>query len=320
LVCLDRSEAAETVLPLATHLARTHDARITLLHVLEPPSDPGGLRATDALAWEIVRRETQAYLDSRAQLIRDDGIHVETCLAEGRAAPRVAALIGELEVDLLVLSACGEGGPNAWGLGDTARKILATANGSVLVVPAHERGRAPGVPPRRVLVPLDGCSRSECVLTTALQVARADAAEVIVAHIVADPIRTELLSEPEDLALAHKVADRLMARAIDYLDRQRHLLVAGGARASVAIARADDHRQGLIALARSHRADLIVMSAHGSVCNPRHRFGSVTAYVLAHSTVPVLMVQDLREAATSATMDWQTRLPPRSVDAAIGGA
>lgn len=320
LVCLDRSATAEAVLPLVAHLAHSHGARVTLLHVLEPPSDPGGLRATDALGWEIVRQEAQAYLDSLAQRLRDDDIQIQVHLSEGRAAPRVAALTDELDVDLLVLSAYGESGPTAWRLGDTARKILATANGSVLVVPAHDPGRIPGVPPRRVLVPLDGSARSECVLTTALQIARADAAEVILAHVVADPVRTELLFEPEDLDLARKVADRLMSRVTRYLDRQRQLLVAGGVRASVAVGRAEDHRQGLLALAATQRADLIVLSAHGSVCNPRHRFGSVTAYVLAHSTVPVLMVQDLRESATSATMNWQSRLPPRSVDAAIGGA
>jgi K+-sensing histidine kinase KdpD len=34
LVCVDRSETAEAVLPLATHLAQRDGAKITLLHVL----------------------------------------------------------------------------------------------------------------------------------------------------------------------------------------------------------------------------------------------------------------------------------------------
>ncbi len=45
----------------------------------------------------------------------------------------------------------------------------------------------------------------------------------------------------------------------------------------------------------SQREDtnLIVLSAHGSACDSARSFGSVTTYLFTHSTVPLLVLQDL---------------------------
>lgn len=324
LVCLDGSEAAEAVLPLACHLSGMDRARMTLLHVLETPPDVSEVRATDALEWEIVRQEAYSYLERLLERVGTCGLEAESRIVEGPAAHCVAAAAAELEAGLLVLSTSGEGGMDALALdgaahlGGTAQKILALARGPVLIVPAGAREAAPHVPPRSVLVPLDGSARGECALPTALRLARANHAEIIVAHVVLDPIRTELLSTEEDLALAHQLADHLAARADAYLERIRSELAAGDVRARVAVCRATDHREGLIALAATERADLIVLSAHGAVCNPRGRFGSVTSYVIAHSTAPVLVIQDLPDQARHAAITQPSRLPPRSFDAAAG--
>lgn len=318
LVCLDRSEAAEAVLPLACHLAGMDRARMILLHVLEAQPDTDEIRATDALEWEIVRQEAHSYLERLAERAGALGIEAESCIAEGSAAHCVAAAAAEMEAGLLVLSTYGEGGVDAWTLGGTAQKILALARGPVLIVPSGAREPAPRVPPRSVLVPLDGSVRGECVLPTALRLARADHAEIIVSHVVPDPIRTEVLSTQEDLALARQLADRLVLRAEAYLERIRAELAAGDVRARAAVCRATDHREGLVALAAAERADLIVLSAHGAVCNPRRRFGSVTSYVVAHSPAPVLVIQDLPAQASHAAIAQPSRLPPRSFDAALG--
>jgi len=187
------------VLPLAAHLAQMDRARMTLLHVIETLPDSPDVHATDALEWEIVRQEARSYLSHLAEGIQDLGVAAETEVAEGSAAHGIAALAAELEADLLVLSTYGEGGTGAWTLGGTAEKILALARGALLIVPASAGQPAPRVPLRRILVPLDGSLRGESVLPTVLRLARADEAEIVIAHAVPDPIRTEVLSTPEDL-------------------------------------------------------------------------------------------------------------------------
>ncbi len=322
LVCLDRSEAAEAVLPLAAYLARVDSAPMTLLHVLEGLPDGAAVRATDAIEWEVSRQEARSYLDGLIERSRELGVATtQSQIAEGSAAHAVAASAAELDADLLVLSTCGESGLDGWALGGTAQKILALGRAAMLVVPPHDRRPVPRVPPRRILVPLDGSLRGESVLPTAIRLARADRTEIVLGHVVADPVRTEVLSTPDDLALAGELADRMAARAGAYLDRIRSQLVAAGVRTSTSVCRAADHREGLVALAAAERVDLIVMTAHGSVCNPRRPFGSVTSHVIAHSTAPVLVIQDLPDRTSRATAaPPPSLLPPRSVDAALGGA
>lgn len=320
LVCLDRSEAAEAVLPLATHIAQMDRANLILLHVLEVRSDDAGGRATDALEWEIAREETRSYLDGLTSRIGALSVAAESLIAEGSVAQGVTASAAELEADLVVLSRYGQGGADASALGGSAQKILAVAHAAVLVIPSPTRHPAPHVPPHRILVPLDGSLRSESALPTAVRLARADGAEIVLAHIVPDPIRTEVLSTPEDLALAQELADRLARRAEAYLERIRSQLVAAGVSVHAAARRADDHREGLAALVASERIDLVAMAAHGSVCNPKRPFGSVTSYLLAHAAAPVLVVQDLPGRAGGLAAAQRSRLPPRSRDAAPGGA
>jgi nucleotide-binding universal stress UspA family protein len=190
----------------------------------------------------------------------------------------------------------------------------------VLIVPHGGWRLAPRVPPRRILAPLDGSLRGESVLPTVVRLARATGAEIVVVHVVPDPVRTEVLSTPEDLALAQELADRLAARADAYLERIRSQLIAGGVRACASVSRAADHREGLVALAAAERADLVVMSAHGSVCNPRRPFGSVTAHLIQHASAPVLVMQDLPDRNWRAAASSPSRLPPRSLDAAAGDA
>lgn len=320
LVCLDRSETAEVVLPLATYLAQMDGGRVTLLHVLEASPGAAEARATDALEWDIVRQEAHAYLKRLAKGVADLGVTADTQIVEGSPAHSVAALAAELEADLVVLSTYGEGGVDEWTLGSNAQKILALARGAVLVVPADAGEPATRVPPRCVLVPLDGSVRAESVLPTLLHLARTDDAEIVLAHAVPAPHRTELLSTSDDLALAQELADRLGDRADYYLGRIRSQLAASGVSARTVVRRATDHREGIVALATAERADLLLVSAHGSTCNPRRRFGSVTSYLIAHSTTPVLVLQDLPDDARRTASSTRLRRPSRSSDAPIGGA
>jgi nucleotide-binding universal stress UspA family protein len=318
LVCLDRSEAAERVLRLATHLAQQNGARMTLLHVLNARADGAETCATDALAWEIVRQEGRAYLDRVAERVAALGVEAETRMAEGWAPQGIAVLADELDADLLVLSTHGAGGGDAWPLGRTAQRIVGLTHRALLVVPTRTGDPLPQVPPARVLVPLDGSLRAECVLPTAVRLARPSQAEVVVAHVVAEPLRTEVLSTPDDLALARQLTDRLVLRADAYLERVRTRLEAAGTHASATTVRCTDHLAGLVALAAGARADLIVVAAHGSTCNPHRRFGSVTSYAIANATVPVLVVQDLASDESREGAERPRRLPPRSLDPVPG--
>lgn len=318
LVCLDGSGAAEASLPLALHLAGLDGAQVTLLHVLETTPDPKALQATDAIAWEVAREEARRYLAGVAERFKAEGISVEVRLAEGPTPREVSAVAALSSVDLTVLSTHGTGGEGTRSLGATARKILELGQGALLLVPSQAVRVPISLPLRRLFVPLDGSMRAECVLPTTLRLARAEQAEVILAHVSTEPIRTEVLCLEEDLALARELADRLAARSDAYLAQVQARIVDGGSRARTTLCRSTDHRAGLVMLAAREQPDLVVLSAHGEVCNARRRFGSVTSYFIANSSAPLLVFQDLPSTGRG-PLSPSTRPPSRSMDDDTGG-
>ena len=97
------------------------------------------------------------------------------------------------------------------------------------------------------------------------------------------------------IAVARDLATRLEAGAKRYLEGLRDQLGREGASVRTLVLRNADERQSLFDLSQRERSDLIVVSAHGSTCNPALTCGSVTAHLLLHSTVPLLVLQDLRD-------------------------
>jgi nucleotide-binding universal stress UspA family protein len=319
LVCLDGSASAEAALPLAAHLARLDESRMTLLRVLDARSESGEARPTDAIDWEVLRQEAKSYVERIATELSAAGAVVEGRVAEGSAPREIRAISAHTAADLVVLSTHGDGADGAWQLGSTARKILELAATALLVVPSQCRcTRRAAVPPRRIFVPLDGSLRGETALPTAQRIARADGAELVVAHVVSEPIRSEVLHTESDLAVACELAARLAARADAYLEQVRLRIAANGPEVRKSLLRATDHRAGLVSLAENSDVDLVVLTAHGAVCDSKRAFGSVTAYFLAHSTVPVLVLQDLPRTE-QASAKPSSRPPPRAADAGEPG-
>jgi nucleotide-binding universal stress UspA family protein len=294
LVCLDRSRMSEACLPYAVALSKALGSDMTLLYVMDPPHEANGLPATDALAWEISRQEAVAYLERvRKDLANASGQRVDVRLDQGQPAERIRAIACELNVDLTVLGSHGERGVTAWHLGSTVQQLLSMPRGSVFVAPSSSR-TATVFSPTRILVPLDGSLRTESVLPTAARIARAYDAELLLVLVVPEPLATAPLQAAADLALVREVAGRLEANAGSYLEQARARLTREGTIGRALVVRRSDPRQALMEVAQTQHADLIVVSAHGAACNQGIAFGSVTAHLLAHSTAPVLVLQDLR--------------------------
>ncbi|MCB0071257.1 MAG: universal stress protein, partial [Caldilineaceae bacterium] len=83
---------AECVLPHAVALARGFDARLTVLHVIEPPPD-GDDAAVDPLDWEMRKAEAEAYLETVEDKLRTAEVDVDLEILEGRAAESIVACV-----------------------------------------------------------------------------------------------------------------------------------------------------------------------------------------------------------------------------------
>ena len=308
LVCLDRSPFSEMCVPYAILLAKAFGSQVTLAYVLQPQHE----QANDPLGWEISMQEARRYLERLQKQVSEDLAQaVDIRLEQGRPAERIVALARETGADLTVLGSRGESGAPAKKLGSTVLEILAEARSSLFIV--HPSAIADTVVAlKRILVPLDGSVRTESVLPAVARLAGAHGAEVLLVHIVQEPLASALLSAAEDIDLARTLAARFETTAKKYLELLAQQMAREVSSVRTLVVRHGNAHQCLLEISRKEQSDLIVLSAHGSACDSSLSFGGVTAYLLTQSAVPVLVLQDLAARDLHRALDDDAQLAPPS--------
>lgn len=296
LACVDLSPFTDVCLPYAISLARTLQSDLTLIHVMQPRHEHETGPNINALDWEISRQQARCHLERlKKEAAQALDRPVDLRLEQGHPAERIVEVEREIRADLTVLGSHGESGVTAWELGSTVYQVLAVSRGSVFI--AHAASATPiATSPKRIIVPLDGSQRTECVLPTATSIARAYGAELILVHVIREQVPTSVLHATEDLELASELASHLEVTAKTYLEDLRAGLERDGNVVRTLVVRNANQRRAIIEVAKHEHADFIVVAAHGADCDGDRTHGSVTEYLLTHSEVPVLMLQDRPEA------------------------
>jgi nucleotide-binding universal stress UspA family protein len=142
---------------------------------------------------------------------------------------------------------------------------------------------------RRILHPTDFSRASGAAFKRAVEMAKANRAELTVVHVrgAAIPLMVDGYVSPKmyddmeaaERAYAQKHLDAIVAKARKAGARAKGLLVAGVAHERIAQA------------ARARKADLVVIGTHGRTGVARLFLGSVASRVLAVAPCPVLTVR-----------------------------
>jgi nucleotide-binding universal stress UspA family protein len=158
MVPLDGSRRAENVLPMVTLLAQYHRSQIHLVHVVKTPEMARQLPLAHEdveLSERIVtrnREEAIRYLDQVRLHSPLDGIDVQThLLTSDNAAAALHELVGQQNIDLVVLSAHGYSGTNQWPYGSMVNNFILYSKVPLLIVqdlPAKEEPPEIGMVPR----------------------------------------------------------------------------------------------------------------------------------------------------------------------------
>lgn len=291
--CIDNSAHAPSVAAHAHAIASALDLPVTFMHVLDARPETG-IRP-DPIEWDLRRHEARRALGALTSLRPPSGRAAQLKLSEGLVADEICRYSSEPSAHLLVLGANGDSAsPGA--LGGTARVVLEQAPASILLVP----GTAPVMPDqryRKILVPLDGSKWAESVLPLAVRLAKSAGAQLILTHVVPTPefMETSPLGVG-DRELRENVVKRNEISARSYLEHMQGCVAASGIAVRTLLVRSDDARTQLAAQIAAESADLVILSARGT--GRRHHidlpYGSVAAYLMTHSPVPVLMVRPSR--------------------------
>lgn len=307
LLPLDGTIEAEAALAHAAALAVACGARATCLHVLASAEGADALRPADPLALHLRRTEMSAYLARITARLNEAGVAAGEGgeIVEGYVAERIIGYSIERGADLIILTHRKRAGGVIAGPHPFSVSLAVAHSGcaSVLVLSAPDAPLDATLPIeyRRVVVPLDGSQRAECVLPLVHMLASAFGSEVLLAHVVQPPEmprRTPLSAADADLS--SQVVERNWVEAEQYLESLLSRL-PHGARCEVVIG--DHIAANLHDVVEHNNADLIIVCAHGYSAQTRWPFGSVAASFIEHADRPLLMVQDapVRAPASSSS-------------------
>jgi nucleotide-binding universal stress UspA family protein len=301
LIPLDGSSLAECVLPHGLAMAGALGARATVLQVVEQPKAAGRMRAIDPLEWHYSEAQAGAYLQEVGERLRQAGLPTMQSLLQGDAAERVIDHAQAEGADLILLSSHGRSGLSGWNVSSVVQKILARAYISILLIPAYHPSTTAISTLRyeRILVPLDGSQRAECVLPVAGALAARHDSQVILTHVVRRPeLPRRAPPSRDDQELAHALTERNRIEAGRYLEDVRARLSLP---AEVRLQVEDHVAAALQQVALEVKADLVLLSAHGYSGETRWPYGSLATSFILYGNTPLLIVQDLPRQAIEPT-------------------
>ena len=142
---------------------------------------------------------------------------------------------------------------------------------------------------RRILHPTDFSRASSAAFARAVQMAKADRAQLLIVHVLAPP-----LPIAGEGYISPSVYEDLEDSSQKYAQKRLSALLAkarmAGARATTLLLEGVAHEQ-IIRAAKSKKADLIVMGTHGHTGLVKFFVGSIASRVVAGAHCPVLTVR-----------------------------
>jgi nucleotide-binding universal stress UspA family protein len=293
LVPLDGSSLAECVLPHVVALSRTFDASITLLRVVEAEMACGSSEAVDPLSWQIRRTEAEAYLTEVAIRLRDLGREVTTRIVEGLPADQIINHAKTIDAGLVIMSSHGSSGLSEWNINSVVQKVLLRVYAPALIIRAYNAQDIglDALRYKKLLVPLDGSQRAECVLPLASTIAEEHNATLLAVHVVrrSEVPRKNLLSA-EKRDLIDRLVELNRAEAAGYMDSLRSRIACP---VETRLLDAESPAAALHELTRQESVDLTFLSAHGYSAQADWPYGSIALNFIAYGVTPLLIVQDL---------------------------
>lgn len=312
-VPLDGTSFAEAALAPACALARTFDARITLVRSVEPSGLPRmlprGARVaalpdvTDAGCEDV--DEADAYLHGVVDRLRSAGLRANMVLYLAEPGAAIARTAELRHADLIVMTAHPRWKANLLDDSSTTLQVLARSHASLLAwrcaatePRTEEAVLADGITAQTLLpriesplvVPLDGSQQAEEALPVAERLAATLGTYLVLARAVQSPPPNERAMVEAQYYLAHIRAE------VEQQGVGSSVLVRFGSPVGVTDT-----------ACREYDASMVVMASHAAA-GTGHRFlGSVAAHAIEDLSVPVFVVRsqesttDLLLAASSAS-------------------
>ena len=145
---------------------------------------------------------------------------------------------------------------------------------------------------QRILIPTDGSKLSSKAAQAGMELAELMGAQVVALNVVP---RYPVSYFEGGVSVAARDVGRIekewAEKAQGVVDALKAQAEARGLKVKAVTVRSDLVAESIIAAARKHKCDLIVMASHGRKGLKRLLLGSETTNVLTHSHVPVMVLR-----------------------------
>ncbi|MCG2595514.1 universal stress protein [Ramlibacter sp. XY19] len=145
---------------------------------------------------------------------------------------------------------------------------------------------------QRILVPTDGSPLSKKAVKSAVELASAMGAEVVALNVVS---RYPVSYFEGGVSLPPREVGRIEKQWAEngqaVADAVAQSAERAGVKAKGVTVRSDLVAEAILAAARKHKCDLVVMASHGRKGIKRLLLGSETQHVLTHGNIPVLVLR-----------------------------
>lgn len=142
---VDFSRVSRRVVDEAIEIARTINARLVLMHAVQPPSVVTDLAPLVGEALQFtaeVERRARLHLQRWQRNLMKRGITVETVCEQGFPVPLILACAARIGASYIVLGSHGHTAFYDLVVGSTASGVLKRATCPVIVVPSQRKEKA----------------------------------------------------------------------------------------------------------------------------------------------------------------------------------
>ena len=294
LLPLDGSSLAEMVLPHAISLSKAFDAKLTLIRVVYQVDHKTQLSSVNPIDWQMRKSEAEAYIESVQDRLTQKNVRAEGRVIEGRPAQQIIQFAKNNNVDLIILSSHGNSGISGWNINSTVQKVLLRAYMPVMIIRAYQEmgENIESVTYRRIMVPLDGSKRAECILPLVESISEAQGCKVLLTHIVEEPRLPRSQPVSEDIKSIVNQLNEINVHEIEaYFSEIRGQFDPH--KVEIIIEKSEEPSITLHDIVDREDIDLVLLSAHGYSGKGKWPYGKIALNFISYGTTPLIIIQDL---------------------------
>jgi len=145
---------------------------------------PATYRERNRHAWELLGDQAEIYLETHVAALHAAAIQAESDVRIGVPHQSIAECADAVPESLIALATHGYGGLRRWAVGSVADKVIQAAHVPVFLVRSRAGATVSAPALKRHLVQLDGSDLGATALPSAVELARASGAELILLRAV----------------------------------------------------------------------------------------------------------------------------------------